>query len=94
MPLSSTILAVWNALPEHPTPLRDLAEAVKMEKNTVRDCLNLLIHLGLARRIEHEAAKASDHRGGWVRVEYQAIAAKTTAIDMNTIDTIAIESKE
>jgi predicted transcriptional regulator len=86
---SSTILAVWNALPEHPTPLRDLAEAVKMEKNTVRDCLNLLIHLGLAKKINHEEARASDHRGGWVRVEYRAIAAKTTVID-----TTAIESKE
>ena len=66
-----------------------VAEAVKMEKNTVRECLNLLIHLGLAKKINHEEARASDHRGGWVRVEYQAIAAKTTVID-----TTAIESKE
>jgi predicted transcriptional regulator len=94
MARSSTILAVWNALPEHPIPLRDLADAAKLEKNTVRDCLTLLIHLGLAERIHHEKAIASDRKGGWVRVEYRAIAAKTTVIDMNTIDTTTIESKE
>jgi predicted transcriptional regulator len=84
----STLLAVWAALPPRPTPLRELAEAVQMERNTVRDALVLLIRLGLAVRIEH-SAEPSAKKGGWIRIEYQAIANKSIAIE-----TMAIEGKE
>ena len=83
----STLLRVWRALPPQPTPLRDLAESTGMEKNTVRDALVLLIALGLAKRNDHEPTRSE--RGGWIRVEYQAIAVKTIAFDSKAIESKA-----
>jgi len=87
----STLLRVWKALPQKPTPLRDLAESADLEKNTVRDALSVLIQLGLAKKDEHKPIRSE--KGGWVRVEYQAIAIKTITIDSKVIEATAIESK-
>jgi predicted transcriptional regulator len=69
----STLLAVRDALSTSPRPLRDIAETVQMEKNTVRNALKLLIRLGLAERIDHEEPQESSRKCGWVRVEYRLI---------------------
>jgi len=80
MVLDSTLLTVQRALSQDPTPLGDIAAKVEMEKNTVRNALNLLIRLGLAEKIEHEP-QASRKKGGWVRVEYRAIVITSIAIE-------------
>jgi len=85
MVLDSTLLAVRDVLLPCPMPLREIAEAINMEKNTVRDALNLLIRLGLAEKIEHEP-RESDKKGGWVTVEYRLITVETKVIDSITIE--------
>lgn len=74
MVFGSTLLAVQGALTSQPKSLRDIAEAVGMKDNTVRECLLVLIRQGLVEKIEHNPPKKSVHKGGWVRVEYRAIA--------------------
>ena len=80
MVFGSTLLAVHGALSPEPQPLRDIAEVAGMQDNTVRECLLVLIQLGLAEKIEHSPPKRSAHKGGWVRVEYRAIAVIPIAI--------------
>jgi len=90
--LDSTLLAVRHVLLPYPQPLRDIAEAINMEKNTVRDALNLLIRLGLAEKIEHEP-RESDKKGGWVTVEYRLITTETKVIETKVINSITIEKE-
>ena len=81
MVLGSTILAVRDALASMgQASLSDIAAKVDMERNTVRETLNLLVHLGIVERIEH-GPTASRKKNGWITVEYKAIAAKTIAIE-------------